>query len=132
MRAWAAAAAAGIAIIGSGHAKDYINGLSEYLDHEKLSGIPLVNGSINLLACVLAIVFVAYAFMPKKTKAYVLDFSVFSPPESWTFHRSNIRPLCEKHGKILPEHIDFLEKIAYRCAGDQHIPRSLPSASHCT
>lgn len=33
---------------------------------------------------------------------------------SWKFPRAAIRPLCEKHGKILPEHVDFLEKIAFR------------------
>lgn len=80
MRLWPAAAAAGIAIIGSGHVNDYINGLSAYVDHEKLSSTPLVNGSVNLLACLLAFALIAYAFMPKKPKTYVLDFSVFAPP----------------------------------------------------
>jgi len=46
---------------------------------------------------------------------YLRQYSVlYAPPCSWRFPRGAIRPLAERHGKILPEHIDFLEKIAYR------------------
>jgi hypothetical protein len=51
---------------------------------------------------------------------------------SWRFPRSALRPLAERNGKILPEHIDFLEKIAYRqvtgcCSGPKVLAR-LPDA----
>lgn len=114
MRVWAAAAALAIAFVGSGYANAYISGLSGVLNDEISSSIPLINGSMNLLASLVAIALFSYAFMPKKPSVHVLDFSVFSPPESWKFARTKIRPLCETHGGILPEHIDFLEKIAYR------------------
>lgn len=81
MELWAAAAAVAIAAIGSGYASSYVDGLSGAVDKSILSSVPLIDGSMNLLASVLAIVLIAYAFLPKKSKVYVLDFSVFAAPE---------------------------------------------------
>lgn len=81
MRVWAAAAALAIAFVGSGYANAYISGLSGVLNDEISSSIPLINGSMNLLASLVAIALFSYAFMPKKPSVHVLDFSVFSPPE---------------------------------------------------
>jgi len=75
-------------------------------------GLPLFL-QLNVFT-LLAAAIIIYSIWPRKQSVYVLDFAVLSPPASWRFPRAAIRPLAERHGKILPEHIDFLEKIAYR------------------
>lgn len=34
---------------------------------------------------------------------------------SWAFPRSAVRELAERAGRMLPEHIDFLDKVVFRC-----------------
>ena len=48
---------------------------------------------------------------------------------SWRFKRNQIRPLAERHGKLLPEHVDFLEKIAFRQVTGGHALLSTPYTS---
>lgn len=81
MQLWAAAAAVAVVAIGSGYASSYVDGLSGVVDKGMLSSIPLIDGSVNLLASIVAIALIAYALLPRKAKVYVLNFSVFAPPE---------------------------------------------------
>uniref|UniRef100_A0A383WBH3 Very-long-chain 3-oxoacyl-CoA synthase n=1 Tax=Tetradesmus obliquus TaxID=3088 RepID=A0A383WBH3_TETOB len=120
MRPLALVLAVAVGVAGSGYIPAVSQTLTNLVPKDVLTqfagDLPLqqVTLSINVLAGIASLLLLAYALLPSKPNVYVLDFSVHAHDPSWRFPRNRIRPLAEQSGKILPEHVDFLEKIAYR------------------